>query len=107
MPDILRKFINYYSATRRPNHLIFICGAVVNCYRKCFFQNVPINFQYFPVLEKFNQNLIISVASSWNSGVDSLESRVNILGSESLYVIALSCLKMWAKANTKNFVYFC
>ena len=89
MPDILRKFINYYSTTRRPNHLIFICGTVVNYCRKCFFQNVPINFQYFPVLEKFNQNLIISLASSWNSGVDLLESRINILGGESLYVILL------------------
>lgn len=69
MADILKNFINYYSITRRPNHLIFICGTVVNGSSKRFFQNVPINFQYFPVLEKFNQNLIISLASSWNSGV--------------------------------------
>ena len=49
--------------------MIFICSTVVNGSSKRFFQNVPINFQYFPVLEKFNQNLIISLASSWNSGV--------------------------------------
>ena len=30
MPDLFRNFINCYSVRRRPNHLIFIYGTIVN-----------------------------------------------------------------------------